>query len=450
MKKLHGKLLRRIQHFALALVFTTVTTSSAATLFVAKDGVDNSICGTKRDAACLTIQYTVANRSSAGDLLLIGRGVYPELIVVDRNLTLRGSSRDETILDGMHSGTVVTIPIGVTASIESMTIRNGFVTSSVPASLVAGISNAGTLSLFETIVTGNMASSAEIGFFPFSAGGVGNSGILNVSHSRIVSNSAAQVCFSSGGLVNLGSVTVEDSFFANNLLLPGPGGCTGPGTVPSASGFFNDGSAVVNTSTFQKNEITSTGPFTLNRSTVSDSDGFGIYNAGNLTVVNSTIYGNAFTGIDNALGVQIGSMDMSNSTVADNVGVGVVQQAGLGSTIRNSILAGNLGGDCSGDFISGDYNLIEDLAGCSLFGGGHDSTGLSPELGKLRENGGPTETLYPRKGSPAINGGNPAGCRNAAGYLLRTDQRGFPRPEPPYGRCDIGAVQVEAHRYDTF
>jgi hypothetical protein len=57
---------------------------------------------------------------------------------------------------------------------------------------------------------------------------------------------------------------------------------------------------------------------------------------------------------------------------------------------------------------------------------------LDPQLGPLTNNGGPTQTLAPQSGSPAINTGT-AGCP-------ATDQRGAPR----VGQCDIGAVEFGA------
>jgi hypothetical protein len=55
-----------------------------------------------------------------------------------------------------------------------------------------------------------------------------------------------------------------------------------------------------------------------------------------------------------------------------------------------------------------------------------------PQLGTLTDNGGPTQTLAPQSGSPAIDAGA-SGCP-------ATDQRGAPR----VGVCDIGAVEFGA------
>jgi hypothetical protein len=62
-----------------------------------------------------------------------------------------------------------------------------------------------------------------------------------------------------------------------------------------------------------------------------------------------------------------------------------------------------------------------------------------PLLGPLQANGGPTPTMAPATGSPAIDAGD-AQCLDLAGTPLATDQRGEPRPA---GRaCDLGAYET--------
>jgi hypothetical protein len=63
----------------------------------------------------------------------------------------------------------------------------------------------------------------------------------------------------------------------------------------------------------------------------------------------------------------------------------------------------------------------------------------------LQNNGGPTQTQALLSGSPAIDAGNPSGCTDGQGHLLKTDQRGMPRRNPEdTGGCDIGAYERQS------
>ena len=103
---------------------------------------------------------------------------------------------------------------------------------------------------------------------------------------------------------------------------------------------------------------------------------------------------------------------------------------------------GRKGDDCDGSITSEGYNLIEFITGCSVTG---DTTGniigVDPMLGPLADNGGPTLTMEPLPGSPAIDAGS---CSDQT-----RDQRGLPRPVDDPGApnvddgCDVGAVEKQ-------
>jgi hypothetical protein len=87
------------------------------------------------------------------------------------------------------------------------------------------------------------------------------------------------------------------------------------------------------------------------------------------------------------------------------------------------------------------YNLSSDNT-CNFNGPG-DMNNINPKLGKLGNYGGRTQTIPLFSGSPAIDAGNPNGCTDGNGNLLKTDQRGKPRPDPEDNGvgCDIGAYE---------
>jgi CSLREA domain-containing protein len=113
-------------------------------------------------------------------------------------------------------------------------------------------------------------------------------------------------------------------------------------------------------------------------------------------------------------------------------------------TISNSLIAGNTaptGPDCYLTVNSGGYNLVGNGTDCAIAPGPGDQIGtgaapIDPLVGPLADNGGPTPTHALLKGSPAINGGNPAAPGSGGSACAANDQRGLAR------NCDIGAYEL--------
>jgi len=235
--------------------------------------------------------------------------------------------------------------------------------------------------------------------FAIRGGGIDNSGKLAIDHSSISGNAAEVTSFcgvyGGAGIYNGGTLTISDSTVSRNIISH-----RGVG-APCGGGIYN-----------------SSGRLTINNSTVSENSaddvGGGIFNKG-------------------------GTLMISSSTIAAN-------SAGSGggihgsATLRNSIVADNSGGNCSGTMTSKGYNLSSDNT-CNFNNTG-DLNNTDPKLGTLGNYGGPTQTNPLLSGSPAIDAGNPTGCTDGHGHLLKTDQRGKPRPdkEDETG-CDMGAYE---------
>jgi hypothetical protein len=167
-----------------------------------------------------------------------------------------------------------------------------------------------------------------------------------------------------------------------------------------------------------------------------------------LTINNSTLAGNSAYyyggGIFNY--TSAGQLTINNSTISGNsggTGGGTYNYYNGSVSLQNSIVANNSsGGNCSGPITSNGYNLSSDNT-CNFHGSG-DRNNINPLLGTLGYYGGPAQTIPLLSGTPAIDAGNPSGCKDASGHLLTTDQRGQPRPDKEdSGGCDMGAYESQ-------
>ena len=248
--------------------------------------------------------------------------------------------------------------------------------------------------------------------------GISNAGSLKITNSTVRNNSVYQNCYAyclgaGAGIRNEGAITISDSTIANNSIRVY---CSRAPCLAFGAGIWNQG--------------------------------------GRITIVNSTLSGNSVS--DKINGYPYGgcgaivstgnqtSLTINSSTIAGNSSNGSCGGIAGGTTvIRNSIVANNLGGNCAGPMASQGYNLSSDNT-CNFSGPG-DLNNHDPLLGPLQNNGGPTQTMALLPGSPAIDGGNPAGCTDGLGNLLKTDQRGMPRPDKEdTGGCDMGAYESQS------
>jgi hypothetical protein len=166
------------------------------------------------------------------------------------------------------------------------------------------------------------------------------------------------------------------------------------------------------------------GAVTLDNSTVSGNTagrGGGIYlyrpNGSQLTINSSTLMGNTAT----AAGGNI-----EGGTLASTI------------NITNSIIAGGtapVGADIDQGptTINMNFSLLQAAAGV-VVAGGNNITGVSPQLGPLANNGGPTQTHLPAAASPVINAGTLP--------VAATDQRLLPRVVG--AAPDMGSVEAAA------
>src|SRR5262249_35574821 len=181
--------------------------------------------------------------------------------------------------------------------------------------------------------------------------------------------------------------------------------------------------------------------------TSSSNNGGGFENAGVASLTNVTVSGNATSGRGGGIfqAASGGKLTLRNVTIADNsaaIAAGGVQDmsSAVHTELINTIVAANVApasGDCNGTLTSDGFNLVQDVAGCTIAG---DPTGnilgAAAHLMPLADNGGPTRTMALRNSSPAIDAGSNAACP-------ATDQRGLARPRDGGAGlvCDMGAVE---------
>jgi predicted outer membrane repeat protein len=246
--------------------------------------------------------------------------------------------------------------------------------------------------------------------------------------------------------------------------------------TPSGGGIELDmGTLKLTKSVVRNNESSETGggiaammgTLKVSKSTLSGNTanrGGGIYTATAATITGSTLSGNSVSGTGGGLKATAAGLELANDTIAGNEaggdggGVSNLGTATLNDvtivrntsatagggfdtpgtmTISNSLIVlnhvemmGLIDDNCSGALMSGGHNLRgTDDTGCMGFTGTGDVVRANPKLGQLASNGGPTQTVALKHGSPAIGrGGDDSKPK---------DQRGVRRDAHP----DIGAYE---------
>ena len=337
--------------------------------------------------------------------------------------------------------------ISVNVTLENLTVRNGSTGNNGGGIL----NNFSVLNVSNTVVSGNSASMG---------GGIRNEqGALTVVNSTFANNSSSAW---GGGIANYsGTLSVSSSTFTSNTSPYGGGiadngyltvtGSTFVGnSAPRGGGMFVYwGLVSVNNSTFSGNRSTQSGawdgggaieyyfnptPTALAVGHIPGGDRIsGSVNpeteavpqatlaAPSAIMINCTVVSNT-AAVTNTSGIWLesGTLNIGNSIVAHNGVTNNVQIDG-------------------GTFASLGYNLTNSGAG-TPFTATVDLANTNPLLGPLQDNGGSSWTHALLPGSPAINQ-IPNGT-NGCGTTITTDQRGWPRPFPPGGKCDVGAFEA--------
>lgn len=350
------------------------------------------------------------------------------------------------------------------------------------AGLGGAIFNAGTLTITSSTFTNNQANGGSGGTGTggangyVGAGGGGMGGDGGSSTVEQIGGDGGNPNFGAGQTVIHPVNAAQDGGFGGG----GGGGCGGSnlpdvsGSCAGGNGGFGGGGGSVGDGGFGG----SNGGFGGGGGFVPSGGGSGGFGGGNEGGAGG---GGGGAGMGGAVFNYLGTITIEDSTFTGNTaaggagGAGAVSGDGLGGAIFN--YSGTING--SSDTISlnvapqggrGVYNLadgtdarfdvnntvigqsdalVTDYVDQQINGGGASSGGLgnligegispvSPDLGPLASNGGPTQTMLPGANSPLINAGNVSVLDG-----LGIDQIGNPRTAD--GHVDIGAVELETY-----
>ena len=383
-----------------------------------------------------------ANATPGADTITLPAGVYVlalsggsedanmtgDLDISD-SLTIAGGGPTGTAIDGAALDRVFHIRGPITVRIEGVTIRNG---KTPAAEDGGGILNGGSLTLSSVVVENNVsdhwggglenlpgASASFVdavvrGNTAYNGGGVDNDGgIVTLTRSQLRSNRAAGAGFGEGlggGLSNIGSAAIISSTLAGNTAGADGGAIYADGTLSVADSTFSG-----NNANFGGGLLVRKGAASLTNVTISGNtagvNGGGLFNEDGLTLVNVTI---------------------ANNTAVQGSGL---YNAPFGiARLKNTLLAANAGGNCSGDPLLSDGHNLDSANTCAFDPALGDLIDADAVLGLLADNGGSTFTHALGDRSPAVNAGASQGCPNF-------DQRGVARSQD--GGCDIGAFELQ-------
>jgi hypothetical protein len=424
-------------------------------------------------AGTYTLTQSPTNDDGGGAIKLITPAIGNPLI------TIEGAGAASTIIDAHGIDRVFSVESGRRAKLSGIALIHG----NGPLPGGAGLLNLGDLTLGDSTIADNSTLGG--------GGGIHNESTLAASHITLNGNQALSTSTTGrgGGIYNHGSlVMTRSTLSANDAYVEGGGLYSDESstatldlmtfsgnhaTVGGGGGIFNDGAMTLDQSTLSGNAGNHgggiggsvEGMLTLTRTTVSGNTGNtggGIYNYGSLFVSNSTIGDNHATRDGGGL-YNHGASTVDNTTLvyneadsdADSVGSGAgIYNDGGQSTVRNSIIAGNLVQvdhayeDCYGLLNAYGRNKFSNSTNAGVINciptqvGPGDFSPLDSfaELGALRANGGPTPTYALVPPSDMIDGAEATiGCIDYLGDPLATDQRGYPRVAG--ARCDIGAFE---------
>lgn len=392
-----------------------------------RDAVDSAVSGDVIDmtaTGCSTITLTTGAIITAVD-----------------DISLLGPGRDLLTIDaGGNSPVLIHLGAG-TLEVDGLTALNGakYVTDTnfAPGGCIY---SQGAVFMSDA---GAKYCTAEASGTGTAVGGaiyaLGNITLLNSTVSGSTARATSVSSFG-GGVFTRGSLFAKYSIFRNNEAR-----VVDPGAYGYGGAAWIGGDATVLASLVH-------GGYAGNVAGLDLVGGTAVYDlqVGNTTITDNYSYHSGY-----GSGLYLGNPAVvSNSTITGNTevtpaefkyGAGVSIAAGVNVDLQSSIVSANIWpyagtnypsdiGTLGGSTITGANNMIGWYL--PLTAPADTLVVFDPMLGPLDTNGGPTSTMLPLSGSPAINAGNNV---NGGKY----DQRGVGFPRVVGANADIGAVETD-------
>ncbi|MEM8931839.1 MAG: choice-of-anchor Q domain-containing protein, partial [Acidobacteriota bacterium] len=338
----------RLAHLLIAIAFTILVRPA--------DAVVHSVCPNGCDFTRIAAAVAASSNGDEIVLAFTRPTIHTEAaIVIEKNLTIRGFGRDETIVQAAATAAaatdrIFTIQNGGSVFLWDLTLRHGRESFGGAIRVLGSTGLTSDLSLQRVGVHGNVAT----------GNGGGLIGSSDTTVTIVDSVFEANVASDGGGLYSTGAdITIIGSLFAGNA---------------------------------------------------ADAVGGGIYaSGGDLSMWNTTITGNIASFQSGGVDIRTGIPSLRHVTIVDNSAPSVGGFNFLAASVRSSVIANNGGGDCVREITGANLHNWDSDGSCGI---GVVGSG-DPELEPLRDNGGWTRTRAPQEESPLIDAGDQTRCANS-------------------------------------
>ena len=259
--------------------------SESKSVYVSAAGSDNSGDGSK-DKPYQSIKYAI-EKSNADSTIYLSSGTYKgennQELIVNKTLTIKGDSRETTIIDGENKAQLFLMNSNAKLTLIGLCLTNAFIEGEDAGNGGAIINEGGQLTLINSTIKDSYGN--------YYGGGIYNNlGRVNIINSNFINNSAIQY---GGALYSLGVTNIEKSLFQENFITAekGVGGAIATGgTININNTDFHRNYAI-----YSAGALLSLGDATINNcnfiNQTTQYTGGAISNHGNMFINNSHFFG---------------------------------------------------------------------------------------------------------------------------------------------------------------